>query len=112
MMLSDFFADCVLMDKTTTADGYGGVKEVWTDGASVKIGIARTSTTEARLAYKAGTKELFTLVFPVTLTLGLNDRVKRLSDGKVFRVTSDCMDMTTPKMATVQYRQVDAEVIA
>lgn len=112
MMLSDFFADCVLMDKTTTPDGYGGVKETWVEGAAVKIGIARTSTTEARLAYKAGTKELFTLVFPTTLTLTLNDRVKRISDGKVFRVTSDCTDMTTPKMAAVQYRQVDAEVIA
>ena len=112
MALTDFFDACVLLDKRTASDGFGGVVETWTDGAEIRLGITRVSSTEARIAYQSGTREMFTLVMLPTLTLGQNDRVKRIKDGKVFRVTSDSRNMTTPEAAQMQFRQCDAEVIA
>ena len=40
-----------------------------------------------------------------------NDRVKRISDGKVFRITSDARDMTTPEQSDMHFREADAEVV-
>ena len=105
MALTDFFDACVMLDKRTASDGFGGVVETWADGAEIRLGITRVSSTEARIAYQSGTREMFTLVMLPTLTLGQKD-------GKVFRVTSDSRDMTTPEAAQMQFRQCDAEVIA
>lgn len=111
MALEDFFCACVMLDKRTAPDGFGGVVETWEEGAGIRLGITRNSSTEAQIAYQNGTKELFTLVMLPVLSLSPGDRVKRLKDGKVFRVTSDSRDMTTPEVAQVQFRQCDAEVV-
>lgn len=111
MAVEDFFVPCVMMDKKTAQDGFGGVVETWTDGAPIRCGIVRKSTTEAVIAYQKGTREIFTLAFSDLLEMHQGDTVKRLSDGKTFRVTSDSRDMTTPPGSEMHFRQADAEVI-
>lgn len=108
MMLSDFLTDCVLMVRTVTDDGFGSVTETWQDGESIRAGIIRNSSTEAQLAYRTGAKELYTIV-TVGIDLHQHDRVMRVSDGSVFRVTSDSRPAPAP--ASMAYRQADAEVI-
>lgn len=49
--------------------------------------------------------------FSDMLELLPNDRVKRISDGKVFRITSDARDMTTPEQSDMHFREADAEVV-
>ena len=41
--------------------------------------------------------------------LEYHDVFRRLSDGKIFRVTSDGDDVQTPKSATFQFSRVTAE---
>ena len=60
----------------------GGIVVTWTDGAPFRAGFIRNSSTEARIAYQNGIRELFTIVFSDMLELLPNDRVKRISDGK------------------------------
>lgn len=111
MALADFLDDACIVDKRTESDGMGGVITTWVDGAPIKAGFVRNSTTEAQIAYQSGTRDMFTIVFSDLLELSPNDRVKRLKDGKMFRVTSDGKDMTTPAGSDMHFREVNAEVI-
>lgn len=111
MALIDFLTDACMVDKRTESDGMGGIITTWIDGAPFKAGFVRNSTTEAQIAYQSGTRDMFTIVFSDLLELTPNDRVKRMSDGKVFRVTSDGKDMTTPAGSEMHFREVNAEVV-
>lgn len=108
-LLSDAMETCVIMDKRTEADGYGGYRTVWTDGASFQAAIVFDTSIEARRAEKQGVTSLYTVTTPKALTLEYHDVFKRLRDNKVFRVTSDGDDKYTPASATLDMRQVTAE---
>ena len=71
----DFCEDACLVDKRTESDGMGGVIVSWSDGAPIKAGFVRDSTTEAKIAYQNGIREIFTIVFSDLLELSPNDRV-------------------------------------
>lgn len=110
-MLSDYFEDFVMQDKSSQPDGFGGIVWTYSDGAPFRAGISTNSTTEAQIAVQNGMKALYTIVHPVALTLRQDDLVKRVKDGRVYRITSNSADMTTPAIAQVQYSQVTAEVV-
>ena len=61
--------------------------------------------------YKNGMKTIYTIVVPPNILLQQNDRVRRVRDGKIYRITSNSSDMMTPDVASEQYAQVMAEVI-
>ena len=98
-----------IMDKTTTPDGYGGVKTVWKEGAEIKIAYSFNSSTEARIAAVQGVNNRFTLFTKKSIVLQHPDVVKRASDGKYFRITSDGKDNRTPDTAGLDLRAVEAE---
>lgn len=108
-LLSDAMETCVIMDKRTEADGYGGYRTVWTEGAPFEAAIVFDTSIEARRAEKQGVTSLYTVTTSRALTLEYHDVFKRLRDGKVFRVTSDGDDKFTPASATLDMRQVTAE---
>jgi len=108
-LLSEAMEDCVLMDKITEPDGYGGYISKYTDGVQFKAAIVFDTSMEARVADKQGVTSLYTVTTPKALTLEYHDVFKRLDDGKIFRVTSDGDDRFTPKSATLDMRQVTAE---
>lgn len=111
MALQDYLVDFCMLDKRTVEDGYGGVTPEYAEGARFKAGITTNQSNEARIAYQQGLKVIYTLVFKPTIALENGDRVKRLSDGLVLRITSKSRDMTTPTAAQLQMSQVTAEVI-
>lgn len=98
-----------IMDKTTTLDEYGSVKTVWTEGAEIMAAYSFNSSTEARIAAQQGVKNRFTILTRKTVVLQFPDVVKRASDGKYFRITSDGNDNRTPKGAGLDLRAVEAE---
>lgn len=108
-LIDDFMSDCVMLDKTTAADGYGGYTTVWNEGAIFKAAITFDTSMQARTAEKAGVSSLYTITTSRALTLEYHDVFKRLSDNKIFRVTSDGDDLFTPKSAGLDMRQVTAE---
>lgn len=108
-LLDDALETCVLMDKITEPDGYGGYKSRYVEGASFQAAIVFDTSMEARVADKQGVTSLYTVTTPKALTLEYHDVFKRLDDGKIFRVTSDGDDRFTPKSATLDMRQVTAE---
>lgn len=108
-LLSEAMEACVLLNKTTSSDGYGGYTTTWVDGASFQAAITFDTSMEARRADADGVKSLYTVTTSRALTLEYHDVFRRERDGKLFRVTSDGDDKFTPGSASLDMRQVTAE---
>lgn len=108
-LLDEAMEDFTIIDKTTINDGYGGFTEAWTEGATIQGAIVFDSSIEAKIAQKQGVTSVYTLTTAKNVILQYHQVVKRVSDGKIFRVTSDGDDKFTPKSANLNMRQVSAE---
>lgn len=108
-LLSEAFEQCVILDKVTASDDYGGIITTWTDGARIKAVIVLDSSMQARIAEQQGVTAMYTITTQRGINLQYHDVLKRLRDGKIFRVTSDGDDKLTPASATLDMRQVSAE---
>ena len=109
MLLQESMENCVMLNKQTTADGYGGYITTWTDGAEFKAAIVLDTSIEARTAEQQGVTALYTVTTTKALNLQYHDVFRRVEDGKIFRVKSDGDDKKTPDSATLDMRQVSAE---
>lgn len=110
MSLIDGFKEkCVLMEKTRTPDGEGGFNLIWVEGAEFQAAIVFNNSMEARIADSQGVKNLYTVTTEKNAKLEYHDVFKRLSDEKIFRVTSDGDDDKTPNMSSFSFSQVSAE---
>lgn len=108
-LLDEAMEKCILLDKTTAPDDYGGYTLTWVDGAEFYAAIVFDTSLEARVADKQGVTSLYTITTRRNLTLEYHDVFRRLKDGKIFRVTSDGDDKYTPGSANLDMRQVTAE---
>jgi len=108
-LLSDQMENCILIDKQTQSDGYGGYITTWVEGADFSAAVILDSSIEARMAEKQGVTALYTVTTQKAMNLQYHDVFKRTRDGKIFRVTSDGDDKLTPASATLNMRQVSAE---
>ena len=100
---------CVLLDKKSVPDGEGGFTSLWKESATFNAALTFNTSLEARVAQKQGVTSLYTVTTRRAVQLGYHDIFKRLSDGKIFRVTSDGKDVASPKSSTLDIRQVTAE---
>lgn len=100
---------CQLIEKKRIPDGESGFITTWADGAKFNAAVVCDSSMQARAAEKQGVTSLYTVTCEPNAKLEFHDVFRRLSDGKVFRVTSDGDDVQTPKRATFQFSQVTAE---
>lgn len=108
-LLTEAMTNCILMDKRTVPDGFGGYKTIWTEGAEISAAIVKDTSMQAKVAEAQGVKSLYTITTVKALNLQFHDVFKRVSDSKLFRVTSNGDDKATPASATIDMRQVSAE---
>lgn len=109
-LLQEFMDNCVIVNKISSPDGYGGRVDTWVDsGVEFGAAIVFDTSMEARVAEAEGVKSLYTVTTDRGLILEYHEVFRRLRDGKVFRVTSDGDDKYTPKSAGLNMRQVTAE---
>lgn len=109
-MIEESMTACAIMQKVRHPDGEGGFITEWTEGAGFQASITFDSSMQARIADKQGVSSLYTVTTAKNAKLEYHDVIKRLSDGKVFRITSDGDDKQTPQRAVFgQYLQVSAE---
>ena len=111
-LLDEAMESCVMLNKSTVADGYGGYRIEWTDGAEFDAAIVFDTSMQARTAEKAGVKSLYTVTVRKAMMLEYHDVFRRVRDNKIFRVTSDGDDRYTPASAGLDMRQVSAEEYA
>lgn len=98
-----------MLDKTTVDDGIGGYERVWVDGAKFDAAMSLDDSVQAQTAMAAGVKGVYTVITKRSINLQFHDVFRRLSDGKVFRVTTDGDDKKTPPTAGLNMRSVRAE---
>lgn len=109
-MIEESMESVCFMEKTRTPDGEGGFITAWTDGAEFKASITFDTSMPARVGEKQGVTSLYTVTTNKNAKLEFHDVIKRLRDGKIFRITSDGDDKQTPARAVFgQYLQVTAE---
>ena len=108
-LLTEQMESCVILNKQTSPDGYGGYITTWTDGADFLAAIVFDTSIEARVAEKQGVSSLYTVTTSRAVTLEYHDVFRRARDGKIFRVTSDGDDRYTPARTALDMRQVTAE---
>ena len=112
-LIDEAMEPCVMLDKQTVSDGYGGSITNWVDGANFNAAITFDISMPARIGAHDGVTSRYTVLTYKNLILKYNDYFRRLNDGKMFRVISDGDDRTTPESASpeMHLRQVEAEEI-
>ena len=109
-LLTEAMEKCVMLNKTTIPDGYGGRKDIWQESDfTFDAAIVFDTSLEARVADKQGVTSLYTVTTAKSIVMEYHDVFKRKRDSKIFRVTSDGDDKYTPASATLNMRQVTAE---
>ena len=108
-LIDEAMTTVVLMEKTRQPDGEGGFITSWNDGVSFEAAITFDTSMESRIAERQGVTSRYTITTGKNAKLEYHDVIRRLSDGKVFRITSDGDDVQTPKMASFQFLQVTGE---
>jgi len=108
-LIDSFMENCIIMNKTKVSDGEGGYTTTWTEGAAIKAAITLDTTMQARIGEQQGVTSVYTITTLKTITLEYHDVIKRVSDGKIFRVTSDAGDKVSPSVASFDVAQVTAE---
>jgi len=111
MSLTDFMESFKYQTLTTTPSPLGGDIETWVDGASFLAAVALDNSMEMRIGYQNGLKKQYMIALPDGVTLTQDMRVKQVSTGIEFRITSKSADTHTPAIAGVQFSEVTAEVI-
>lgn len=108
-LLDSMMEKCKILNHVRQDDPYGSYTETWTEGATFEATIIKNTTTEAVVAEKQGIDEIFTIVTKRSFLLDYHDVFRRISDGQVFRVTSNAKDSEAPDASTVQIAKVSAE---
>lgn len=110
-LLEQAKTDCNMYRQVRKPDGYGGYTTVWEEDteSTFKAAITFDNSLEARVAAAQGVKSLYTVTTTKDKILMYHDVIKRLSDGKILRITSDGDDKATPASASLNMRQCTAE---
>ena len=108
-LLDCYMVSCVFMVPHKTPDGSGGYITTWADGEPLTAAIVHDTSTEARIAEAAGTVRLYTVTVPRDVRLPFHAVIKRLADGKTFRITSDNAEKKPPVCTALDMAQSTAE---
>ena len=108
-LLSEAMEEYTILNKVKEADGYGGTTTTWKDGASIKGAMVFNASLETKKAEAMGVSSVYRLTTKRTVILEYHDVLRRESDKKIFRVTSDGDDSFTPASAGLDMRQVTCE---
>ena len=108
-LLEKAFEPFIIINKSIVPDGVGGTVTTWNEGAEIPAVSRLDSNKEARIAQQQGASATYTIVTRKSVVLSFHDVLKRKSDGKIFRITSNGEDNKTPDSASFAYREVNAE---
>lgn len=108
-LLEKAMEDYVILNKTTVDDGYGGFVQRYVEGVTIKCAVQFNNSIEAKEAEAQGVSSVYTLTTKRNINLQYHDVLRRVRDGKIFRITSDGDDLFTPASASLDMRNVSAE---
>lgn len=108
-LLDEAYEKFIIYNKVRVDDGYGGNVQKYVDGPEIDGIMSFDSSLQARVAEAQNVHSVYTFTTKKNISLEYHDVLRRLRDGKVFRITSDGDDDYTPDSAGLNMRQVTAE---
>ena len=108
-LLESAYESFTILNKTIVDDGYGGTTTEWTDGISIQGAMVFDNSTQMKIAPSMGVTSSYTLTVKKSVVLDYHTVLRRESDKKIFRLTSDSDDKRTPEEASLNMRQYSAE---
>lgn len=109
-LLENAYEDFTVLNKIVVSDGLGGTAgPVWTDGATIKGAMVFDGSTQMKVAQAMGVTSAYTLTVKKNVVLDYHTVLRRESDKKIFRLTSNSDDKKTPEEAALNMRQYSAE---
>lgn len=108
-LLENAYEDFTVINKSVVDDGYGGTTVVWTDGVTIKGAIVFDSSAQMKVAQAMGVTSAYTLTVKKNVELDYHTVLRRESDKRIFRLTSNSDDKKTPEEAALNMRQYSAE---
>lgn len=91
-------------------DVLGGDRQTWVSGATFDAAIVPDSSVEVRVGEAMVVSNTYTVTTFREKVLEYHEVFRRVSDGKIFRVTTgDAADRKTPESTELDMRQVNAE---
>lgn len=106
-MISDSYEDFYYIAVSMIADGEGGQTATKNEDKEFKAVVREDQSSETKTAEKSAKNTTYTITTRRNIKLKFNDLIRRKSDGKIFRITSD--SRSTPKISGLDLRQVTAE---
>ena len=98
-----------IITKTYESDGRGGVIPTYKDGISIDAAFSFSTSEQMRIAEQANAIPRYIITTRQNINLQYHDILRRESDKKTFRVTSDGDDNKSPAVSSLNMRQVEAE---
>ena len=108
-LLENAYEDFTVINKVVVDDGYGGTATDWVDGATIKGVMVLDGSTQMKIAQAMGVTSAYTLTVKKNIELDYHTVLRRESDKKIFRLTSNTDDKKTPNEAALNMRQYSAE---
>ena len=108
-LLENAYEDFTIVNKSIVDDGYGGTTTAWTDGATIKGAMVFDGSTQMKIAQAMGVTAAYTFTVKKSIELDYHTVLRRESDKKIFRLTSNSDDKKTPEEANLNMRQYSAE---
>ena len=108
-LLYQIMTPCKIMNHVRTDDPLGGYTETWQEGATFDASITKNGSTEVTIAERQGISEIFSVVTKRSFLLNHHDVIKRMSDGAIFRLTSNSKDLEAHPASTIQIALATAE---
>lgn len=108
-LLEESYEKFCYINRAKVPDGEGGTRITYAEGAEFTAAAVYDSSMQAKIAEAQGVTSLYTITTKKNINLEYHEIIKRLRDGKIFRVTSDGDDNKTPESAGLNMRQVSAE---
>lgn len=107
-LIQDQLTACVIMDKITAQDGYGGYVTTWQEGAPFDAIITENGSLEASIAAVEQSTTFYGVKTARAVPLEYHTAFKRLKDGKTFRI-KDSEGLKTPSFSAMDMKQLQAE---
>lgn len=108
-LLEEYSEKFTILDKQSYEDGLGGYAVRYIDGAEIDVSVSYNASIQTEQAKAQGTTAVYVFLTPKAINLQYHDVLRRKSDNKIFRVTSDGDDNRTPDSAGLDIRAVTAE---
>ena len=112
LLVEQMMTDCVRMVPHSEPDGLGGSHCGWRDEEVFRAAIVRDRVSDTRVAEKQAATSRYTVTAAPGARLRFHTVLRRLADGRVFRVVGDASDSRPPACAGFDFEQAAAEPFA